>query len=209
MLDYVKIIQILRLRKIMSSYKPSMHLGSVAEIDPVLVSTLYPELQAVAFDIDKTLLGQHEAIIPERNMEALLALSSLGLRIGIISNAVTQEREDRVIKLSFDIGYSIGAKVEYVTAFMVGGQRKPARPIFDELSNRFKIPNREICYVGDQLFKDIHGANKAGYGATILVAPYGEGDHPGVKYLQRPAESLVRPFVGLPFLARNIGRKRI
>lgn len=69
------------------------------------------------------------------------------------------------------------------------------------------IPNNRLCHIGDQLLKDIWGANRAGYAGSVLVAPYGEGDDPAVKYLQRPFEATVRPFVGLPFRPKNFGKK--
>ena len=80
---------------------------------------------------------------------------------------------------------------------------KPNRALFDNTAAELGIAAARICHGGGQILKDIYGAHRAGYGGTVLVAPYGEGDHPGVRYLQRPLEALLRPALGLPFLTRD------
>ena len=51
--------------------------------------------------------------------------------------------------------------------------------------------------VGDQLFKDVLSARRAGVRA-LLVPRLGPSDHNGVRYLQRPVERVLRPLLGLP-----------
>lgn len=187
----------------MNYLQPTLYEASVTDIDQSSLERSMPGLGGIMFDLDKTLVGQHEATLPEAHLEALITLNGLGLKLGIISNASSQARTDRVLELSDSLSDAIGDEVVAVTSRMVGGKKKPLSPIFDLMSQVADIPNERLCYVGDQIFKDILGANRAGYGGTVLVAPYGQGDDPRVKYLQRPLEAAVRPFLGLPLLTKN------
>lgn len=89
---------------------------------------------------------------------------------------------------------------------MARGKKKPFKPVFKIMSEVMSIPPQNLCYVGDQLLKDVFGANRSGFGGSILVSPYGKGDDPRVKYLQRPLEALIRPVIGLSFLSKNFGK---
>jgi HAD superfamily phosphatase (TIGR01668 family) len=187
----------------MSNLRPTISVASVTEITPSVLSEVLPHVGGVVFDLDKTLVGQHEENIPQRHLDALLALRSAGLALGIISNASSETRTHRVQMMASSIGDVIGTQLTVVTSRMVGGKKKPLRPVFDQLSSNIGIANNRLCYVGDQLLKDILGANRAEYAGTVLVAPYGHGDDPRVKYLQRPIEALIRPLVGVPLFTKN------
>lgn len=55
--------------------------------------------------------------------------------------------------------------------------RKPKREYFDRLVAHFKVRPEEIVMVGDKLFADVWGANRAGF-VTVLVQPRGvDGIH--------------------------------
>ncbi len=190
----------------MNNLRPSTFLGSVAEINYFRLLRVFPGLDGVMFDLDKTLVGQYEEEVPEEHMEALILISGLGLRLGIISNAGSEDRTQRVRQVAKDIERAVGDDVPVVTSYMVGGKVKPFRPVFDAMASKVGIKNSRLCYVGDQLLKDVLGANRAGYGGSILVAPYGSGDDPGVRYLQRPIEAAIRRSMGLPLFYRNFSK---
>ncbi|HUD06505.1 MAG TPA: HAD hydrolase-like protein [Candidatus Saccharimonadales bacterium] len=187
----------------MASLRPTLCFESVGVLDIEVLQQEIPGLEGVVYDLDKTLTHQHGEGMPNAHLDVIGAINELGLVQGIISNAASEEREERVRVFAKGIGAHIGAEVEVVTSRMVGGKKKPLRPVFDKMSELLDIPNEHLCYIGDQLLKDVLGANRAGYGGSVLVAPYGEGDDPRVRFLQRPVEAVIRPFIGLPFLADN------
>ena len=187
----------------MSNLRPLETVRSVAEICIEDLIVEVPLLAAIAFDLDKTLVGQHETEIPDQHIEALIMMSGLGLHLGLISNAASQQRTERVLGFAETITSLTGRKTVAVTSRMVGGKKKPLTPVFNQFSAETGIDKHRIIYVGDQLFKDVLGANRAGYAGGILVAPYGQGDDPRVKYLQRPLEALVRPLVGAPLSTKH------
>ena len=186
--------------------RPTQCLASVAELNLQRLASEVPSLNGITWDLDKTLVGQHESVVPEAHLEVMQMISKYGYKQGIISNAGSHERTDRVNTIAKNIGHAIGSKIYVVTSLMVGGKRKPLRPPYDEMSRLMDVPNKHLCHIGDQLLKDIFGANRSGYAGSVLVAPYGEGDDLGVKYLQRPLEAAIRPFLGLPLLSKNLGK---
>lgn len=105
------------------------------------------------------------------------------------------------------IGQLTHSEVVVSTSFKLSAPGKPNRALFDNTAAELGIAASKICHGGDQILKDIYGANRAGYGGTVLVAPYGKGDHPGVQLVQRPMEALIRPALGLPFLTRNFSER--
>jgi HAD superfamily phosphatase (TIGR01668 family) len=188
---------------------PTLCLPSVAYLQPEMLLNEMPNIKAVTFDLDKTLTGQHELIVPDEHVEALARLNEADLLLGIISNAPDLFRTTRARTIASDISERIGADIKVVTSYMVDGEKKPYRTPYDRMSKELMVPNGKICYVGDQLFKDILGATNAGYAGSVLVQPYGGGDDPRVKYLQRPIEALVRPMLGLPLRTKNFGRQQL
>ena len=144
-----------------------------------------------------------EMSYPYDNVAALMAYHALGLKLGFISNANSLKRTDRARSLADMASGELDEPIEVVTSLLVGGKKKPRRKVFDRMAEVLDLPNDRLCYFGDQLLKDVLGANWAGYGGTVLVTPYGRGDDPGVKYLQRPLEAAIRPFIGLPLRTKK------
>jgi HAD superfamily phosphatase (TIGR01668 family) len=177
-------------------------MGSVAELTPDLIERHMPEVEGVTFDLDNTLLGQNEYAFSAENVDALITLNAIGYRLGFLSNAQSRGRTNRVHIMAASLSGVI-EEITVVTPSMVEGKKKPFRPIFDKMSEEIGIESEKLCHVGDQLLKDVLGANRAGYGGSVLVAPYGRGDDLLVGLLQRPLEAALRPFLGLPFLTRD------
>lgn len=190
----------------MVNLRPTYYVKSVAEMNPSEYLQYMPGLQGMAFDLDKTLVGQHEETLPSSHIDTLAAIGELGLRVGLISNAASAERTERVKAMADYMSEIVGSEVVAVTSRMVSGKKKPLRPVFDEFSRRSEILNEHLLFVGDQIFKDILGANRAGYAGTVLVAPYGHGDDWRVKFFQRPVEAAIRPLLGVPFLTKNFSK---
>lgn len=159
--------------------------------------------KAVSFDLDKTFVGQHDTELSAEVQEKFIEIGESGIKLALTSNAPKPHRHERVVDIGRRIGHITHSEVVVSTSFKLSAPGKPHRALFDNTALELGVAAARVCHAGDQILKDVYGANMAGYGGTVLVAPYGEGDHSGVRYLQRPLEALIRPVIGLPFLARN------
>lgn len=129
---------------------PSAYLSDVFSID-------YPKLQAlgyqgVLFDIDNTLVHHGDDATPE--IEHLFAyLNSLGLKILLFSDNSRQ----RVERFNRNIGVPFLAEAG-----------KPDPAACRKAASMLGLTESQVICVGDQIFKDILGANRCGM-ASILV----------------------------------------
>jgi len=185
--------------------RPTITVRSVADIDPEQFLKEYPEVKGISWDLDKTLTGQYDDEIPHDNLEIIRAFDELGVIQGIVSNAQSVARTRRVYRIAEKCH---GVQMHVMTSMMADGRRKPRTPVFHGIAEQMGVSGRNIAHVGDQLLKDIVGANLAGFAVSVLVAPYGTGDVWGVRYVQRPIEVVLRPFVGAPLLTQNFGDKK-
>jgi len=191
----------------MPNLSPTVVAGPLAEYDAATFRGLLPpDIDGVVWDLDKTVVGQDDDWMPQEHINLLKGLADLNLVQGFGSNAKTAERTARVLNIAHRLSSVIGSEIIAVTSRMVDGKKKPLRPIFDLAALKLGIEPEHLCFVGDQLFKDIAGGNNAGYGATVLVPPFGKGDDPRVRYVQRPLETVVRPWVGAPLRTKNFGK---
>lgn len=182
-------------------FTPSLHVRRITEL-PVLW-LLDQGFKAVSLDVDKTFMGQHDMELSGDVQEKFIEIDEAGIKFALTSNAPKSHRHERVVEIGRRIGEVIHSEVVISTSFKLSAPGKPNRALFDNTVAELCIPAVRICHLGDQILKDVYGAKKAGYGGTVLVAPYGEGDHPGVRFVQRPIEALLRPALGLPFFTRN------
>ncbi len=154
-------------------------------------------IKLVALDVDGTIADYH-ALPDEAAREAMRQLGDMGLYLCLLSNAYG----DRVDELNDEIGKPFAMPVIAPAVVTPAGEnpkayRKPsaAMPLYAARIHGVR-PN-EMLVVGDQLFKDVVCANRAGAKGALLPRR-GEGDHPGVK-LQRFPEMLVRRALGVRF----------
>ena len=106
------------------------------------------------FDIDNTLVP-HGAPADERAKKLFAHLKELGYRCVLLSN----NKEPRV-KMFHDV-----VKVDYI--FKAG---KPAVKNYVRAMELMRTDTTNTIFVGDQIFTDVYGANRAGI-RTILVKP--------------------------------------
>lgn len=110
--------------------------------------------RGIIFDIDNTLVP-HGAPADERSLALFKRLKALGYRILLLSN----NKEPRV-KLFND-----AVRVSYIHK-----AGKPAVKNYLKAMERLGTSKANTFFVGDQLFTDVWGANKAGI-RTFLVKP--------------------------------------
>lgn len=110
--------------------------------------------RGIIFDIDNTLV-EHGALADDRAKELFRSLRSLGFDTCTISN----NQEPRVKPFA-----------EAVETKYVSNAHKPSVKNYIKAMEMMNTSTKNTIFVGDQLFTDVWGANRAGI-ATILVEP--------------------------------------
>lgn len=142
-------------------------------LDSVNLSDLSDSgVKLVLLDVDNTLLPWRSEDIPQATLDWILRGKGQGLAFCIISNTRHPARLDRLAK-RMDIPYFLGKK-------------KPSPEPFLEACRKYGFRTEEAVMIGDQIFTDILGANRAGI-ASILLKPISGVDFIGAKML-RPVE---------------------
>ncbi len=131
---------------------PKVYLDSTYEID---FEQYYQDgYRAIIFDIDNTLVP-HGAPADQRAIALFKRLHALGYQTMMLSN----NKEPRV-KIFCD-----AVEAEYIYK---AGKPNPAN--YREAMKRMHTDEKNTLFVGDQIFTDVWGANKAGI-YSILVKP--------------------------------------
>jgi HAD superfamily phosphatase (TIGR01668 family) len=130
----------------------------------------------VLIDVDNTLLPWSSEAMPQTSVEWVKQARLCGLEICILSNTRHPARLDRIAK-------KLG--VEYLH-----GKFKPSPVMYHQALKQFKVQPQEAVMIGDQLFTDILGANRAGIEA-IWIRPMTSKDFVGTK-VSRFGERMVR-----------------
>lgn len=133
------------------SLYPGRMTASVYELDWENLSKKY---KGVIFDIDNTLVP-HGAPADERAVGLFERIHGLGMRTMLVSN----NGEGRVKPFADRL------RTEYV--YKAG---KPKKHGYVEAMNRMGTTPKDTLFIGDQIFTDIWGANRAGMD-TILTEP--------------------------------------
>ena len=108
--------------------------------------------KAVLFDVDNTLVPHNRDATPEA--EALLErVRSMGLQVLLVSNN-DAPRMERFLK---------NVRFPYVC-----DAEKPTRKGYDQALQMLSITANEAVFIGDQMFVDICGANRAGIDSIMV-----------------------------------------
>jgi len=111
-------------------------------------------VRGVLFDIDNTLVP-HGAVVTQEAIGLFEQLRSLGLKTCLISN----NQEPRVRPFA-----------EAVDSLFLCNAHKPSRKGYEHALSIMQEEPGDIVFVGDQIFTDIYGANRAGI-YSILTEP--------------------------------------
>ena len=170
--------------KMLEKFYPGEYLDSAYEID---FEGLYQQgYRGIIFDIDNTLV-RHGEPADARACELFERLKGLGYHCMLLSN----NKEPRV-KMFND-----AVQVSYI--YKAG---KPGRDGYLQAMEQMGTTKENTIFVGDQIFTDIYGANRAGI-RTILVKPI----HPKEEIqivLKRYLEKIVLFF----YLRKNANRRK-
>ena len=131
-------------------------------------------LKGLIIDLDNTSL-EHGGVFLSPEQEAWFSsLLHSGIKICLVSNNASA----RVKNISDSLG------VPYVSNAM-----KPLKRAFRKGLEALDLPAHQVAVVGDQIFSDVWGGNRAGL-TTILVTPLGSREHWWTRMIRR----VERPF---------------
>ncbi len=152
-------------------FYPDEYVASTYDID---FKKLYTDgYRGIIFDVDNTLVP-HGAPADKRSIELFKQLSSLGYKTMLLSN----NKEPRVKMFA-----------DKVNSDYIFKANKPSTVNYIKAMERMHTTADHTLFVGDQLFTDVWGANRAGI-KTYLVKPI----HPSEEIqivLKRKLEKIV------------------
>ncbi len=134
-------------------YYPDIYCDSIRHIDLSMLKNR--GIRGLILDIDNTLVPMHSADADENAITWIAELKEKGFKVCILSNAA----EKRVLRFNREI--SVQA---------IHRAYKPSGRAFLRAAEKMELEPENIAVVGDQIFTDIHGGNKANM-LTILVKP--------------------------------------
>jgi len=153
---------------------PHRFVESVREVSPQELKAR--GIEGVILDLDNTLVLWHQEEMTAEVVAWLENLKEAGLKQCILSNSVLSKRSER-----------IAARLGCPNVRMA---RKPARSGFKRAMEAMGTAPQETAIIGDQVFTDIWGGNRAGI-YTILVQPIHPREFPYTRFVSRPLERLL------------------
>lgn len=131
---------------------PKKYYPNIYEVD-------YKELKkegikCLLFDLDNTCIGYKETEPNDRLKELFQKLKQMNYKIIIFSNARKKRLEP----------------FKELDIVCHPFSKKPLQGNFKKIIKKYSYQKEEVCIIGDQLFTDILGGNKAGI-TTCLVDP--------------------------------------
>lgn len=133
------------------------------------------KIKALILDIDNTLIDYSQNMTKSVEKWAK-DLKGQGVKLYIVSNSNKKKKVEKIAKI-LDIPYVFFAK-------------KPLKSGFKKAKNELKEKEENIAVVGDQIFTDVIGGNRANM-FTILVEPINEKDFWYTKW-KRPIENRIK-----------------
>ena len=133
------------------------------------------KIKALILDIDNTLIDYSQNMTKSVEKWAK-DLKGQGVKLYIVSNSNKKKKVEKIAKI-LDIPYIFFAK-------------KPLKSGFKKAKNELKEKEENIAVVGDQIFTDVIGGNRANM-FTILVEPINEKDFWYTKW-KRPIENRIK-----------------
>lgn len=156
--------------------RPDAVVASVTEVTPDFLRAR--GVRAVMVDLDDTLLAAGSDRLEPPFRAWLASLRAAGIPVVILSNGT----HSRVARWAEEL--------ELIGLALTG---KPWGRAFRRGLAELGTPARETAMVGDQLFTDVFGANRAGL-VSVLVAPLSPGLLPHTRVLRHLERFLLRRF---------------
>lgn len=135
-------------------------------------------IKGIIFDIDNTLVPYDVAEPTDQIMTFFEQLQQQGFHIILVSN----NSQDRVIKFN-----------EKLKVLALHKANKPLKKNFTKALNLLGCSAKETIIVGDQIFTDIYGGNRAGI-RTYLVSPISDKDEWQVKLKRKLEKWIIKSY---------------
>ncbi len=132
---------------------PGIYVNGINEITAEILKE--KNIKGLILDIDNTLVPNHVADADENAVKWIEKMKESGFKMCIVSNAAKK----RVIRFNDKIRLNA-----------VHRAMKPATAAFYKAGRIMGVDKANIAVIGDQIFTDIYGGNRAGM-FTILVKP--------------------------------------
>lgn len=158
-------------------YYPDIYCDSIRHIDLDMLKN--KGIKGFILDIDNTLVPMHSKDADENAVTWIADLKKNGFKVCILSNATKK----RVIRFNKDI-----AVIAIHRAF------KPSGRAFLKAADKLELEPENIAVVGDQIFTDIYGGNKANM-LTILVKPIDKKEIVYVRLKRWPERYIIAGFM--------------
>lgn len=143
--------------------------------------------RGILFDVDNTLVP-HNADANEQVEELFCKIQALGLRTILVSNNDTPRLQRFLKNISCDFIPDAG---------------KPRVLAYEKALHKLGIPASQAVFVGDQMFIDIYGANRAGVD-SIMVHYFASGKKEKLG-IRRRVENVLLFFFSFPFFPKKLG----
>ena len=154
-------------------FYPNAYFNKVEEITIEFLQR--NKIKALILDIDNTLIDYNH-VMTESVEKWARDLKGQGVKLYIVSNTSKKKKVEKVVG-KLDIPYVFFAK-------------KPLKIGFKKAQKYLKENSENIAVVGDQIFTDVIGGNRAKM-FTILVEPINEKDFWYTKW-KRPIERRIK-----------------
>ena len=155
-------------------FRPDRMVDSVTEVPPAELKIR--GIKGLIVDLDNTLVLWQQEEITDEIMAWLTELQKMDIKLCVLSNSVLSMRSVRI--------------AERLGIANVRQARKPAKSGFVRAMQAMGTTPENTAIVGDQMFTDIWGGNRAGI-YTIMVAPIHHREFLYTKYVSRPPERLL------------------
>lgn len=147
-----------------SVFYPKVYVDGINDITDELLQK--NGIKGLILDIDNTLVPNHVADADENAVNWIERMKALGYKMCIVSNA----SKPRVVRFN-----------DRLKLYAVHRAMKPASAAFLKAAGIMGLERSNIAVVGDQIFTDICGGNRAGM-FTILVRPIDEREGKLVRF---------------------------
>ncbi len=146
------------MRKLFKKLFPNQYVKSIFEINLTELKEL--GIKGIITDLDNTLVEWDRALATPEVKEWFKTIQQLDMKVTIVSN--NTEKRVKAFSNPEEVVYIHNAK-------------KPMRRAFLKAFQDMGLAPEEVVVVGDQIFTDVLGGNRAGL-QTILVVPVTKTD---------------------------------
>jgi len=158
-------------------FLPRMYVDGFAEITADILRE--NDIKGLILDVDNTLVPNHVADPDDSVLNWIESMKASGFKLCIVSNGAKR----RVVRFN-----------EKLKLYAIHRAMKPVKSAFIKAGRLMGLESRHIAVIGDQIFTDVYGGNRAGM-FTILVRPIDRREGRLVKFKRIFEKRILRGYV--------------